>query len=89
MAKDEKGNTYISEAQARAQTEWDERKRSKEEARIVRQEARASRTDEQQLARLDKLLGPGVGAKKERARLAKRIEDRKAKPKAEKKEAEE
>ncbi len=34
---------------------------------------REGRTDEQQLAHLDRLLGVGVGAKKERARLAARI----------------
>ena len=34
---------------------------------------RESRTPQQQLQRLDKLLGEGVGAKKERARLAKLI----------------
>lgn len=38
-----------------------------------RNEARAALTDQQQLDRLDKILGAGVGAKKERARLAKRI----------------
>ena len=35
--------------------------------------ARAALTDQQQLDRLDKILGAGIGAKKERARLAKRI----------------
>jgi len=34
---------------------------------------RAERTDEQQLAHLDSILGPGKGAKKERARLKKNI----------------
>lgn len=89
MAKDEKGNTYISEAQSRARGVWEDRKKTKEEARVARQEARTARTDEQQLARLDELLGPGAGAKRERARLHKRIEDRKAKAakKAAKKEA--
>ncbi len=38
----------------------------------VNAEERAERTDKQQLALLDKRLGKGVGAKKERARLAKR-----------------
>lgn len=35
--------------------------------------ARAELTDQQQLERLDKLLGVGVGAKRERERLARRI----------------
>ena len=39
-----------------------------------RNAARAALTDQQQLDRLDKILGAGVGAAKERARLAKRIE---------------
>lgn len=35
----------------------------------ARQELRNERTPAQQLARLDRILGPGKGAKKERARL--------------------
>ena len=35
---------------------------------------REGRSPREQLQRLDKLLGPGVGAKKERARLMKLIE---------------
>jgi hypothetical protein len=38
-----------------------------------RNAARAALTDQQQLDRLDTILGVGIGAKKERARLAKRI----------------
>ena len=41
------------------------------------EEARAKRTDEQQLKHLDKLLGKGKGAAKERARL--KVEIAKAK----------
>ena len=37
----------------------------------VRQEKRAKRTVTQQVAKLDKLLGKGKGATKERKRLAK------------------
>lgn len=40
-------------------------------------EARALRTPQEQLQRLDKLLGVGVGAKRERARLSKLIEEAK------------
>ena len=36
-------------------------------------EARANRTDQQQIKHLDKLLGKNKGAKKERARLKDRI----------------
>ncbi len=39
-----------------------------------RQEAASKRTPEEQLARLDELLGKGQGAKKERAKLQARIE---------------
>ena len=38
-------------------------------------EARASRTNKQQLAMLDKRLGKGIGAKKERKRLAEKGEN--------------
>lgn len=86
MAKDEKGNTYISEAQSKAAGLRDDSQKAKEENRAARQEARAARTDEQQLARLDKLFGKGVGAARERARLSKRIEQRKSQPKKEKSE---
>ena len=41
--------------------------------------ARAKRTDQQQLNRLDKLLGKNKGAKKERARLKERIKHDKSK----------
>jgi hypothetical protein len=40
-----------------------------------RQEARNARTPQQQLQRLDKLLGIGQGAKKERARLQALIDE--------------
>ena len=35
--------------------------------------ARAALTDQQQIDRLDRLFGEGVGAKKERSRLARQI----------------
>jgi hypothetical protein len=40
-----------------------------------RAEARANRTAQQQLDKLDALLGEGVGAVKERARLEKQLRD--------------
>lgn len=53
---------------------------------VVRnQEARAERSPQQQLATLDKRLGVGTGAAKERARLAAEIKEA-AKPKADPKE---
>jgi len=52
-----------------------------------RQEARDARTPQEQLKRLDRVLGEGVGAAKERVRLAKQIEEagRQQKPEKEKK----
>ena len=44
------------------------------EAAVGRQAARDSRSDEEQLARLDDMFGPGQGAQRERARLAARME---------------
>ncbi len=53
-----------------------QRTRRQEQAEKLRK-ARAKRTDQQQLAELDRVFGKGNGAKKERARLKDRI--RKAK----------
>jgi hypothetical protein len=44
------------------------REQKKKEAE-ERQQARAARTPEQQIARLDKMFGKGKGAERERARL--------------------
>lgn len=49
-----------------------EQKRKHEEA-LARQQAAAALTPQQRLAKLDKKLGKGVGAAKERARLQKLI----------------
>ena len=49
-------------------------KREEHEGRIAE---RAKRSPEEQIDRLDWLLGDGVGAKKERKRLAKLIETNK------------
>jgi len=47
------------------------RKTSRQKGAEERAAARAALTDQQQLDRLNSLFGEGVGAKKERARLAK------------------
>ena len=49
-----------------------QRTRRQEQADKLRK-ARANRTDQQQLAELDRVFGKGKGAKKERARLKDRI----------------
>jgi hypothetical protein len=49
---------------------------ARQERAAERQAARAKRTDEAQLKRLDKINGKNRGAKKERARLTKRIANR-------------
>jgi hypothetical protein len=51
------------------------RKTSRQKGAEERAAARAALTDQQQLDRLNSLFGEGVGAKKERARLAKIIVD--------------
>lgn len=79
MAKDERGNTYVSEAQSKASFKWESYRKAKVLDREARCQARAERTDEQQLARLDEIFGEGMGATRERERLLKRIEDRKKK----------
>ena len=45
--------------------------------------ARVERTDQQQLAELDRIFGKGKGAKKERARLKDKIQNAKEKTKGE------
>ena len=51
----------------------------------IRAEARAKRTSQQQLERLDMLLGTDVGAVKERARLTDKIAEEKKKKRMNKK----
>ena len=55
---------------AKARAEWDDRKDDQAVQRESRIEAAASRTPAQQLRRLNERLGAGVGAKRERAKLA-------------------
>jgi hypothetical protein len=62
---------------------WAKRtKQQKRDAIKAIEEAAKKRTPEEQLHRLDQKFGVGLGAKKERAKLLQRIEDRK-KPKKE------
>jgi hypothetical protein len=43
----------------------------RQEAALKRKEERALRTNQQQIEQLDRMFGPGQGAVRERARLAK------------------
>lgn len=76
-----------AEAHIAAQHAREERVNRWLEVMATNEAERAKRTDAQQLALLDKRLGKGKGAKKERARLVARIEAKKAKKKARKKKA--
>jgi hypothetical protein len=53
----------------------DTRREEKRQQALARQEARNKLTPAQQLAKLDALLGKGKGAKRERARLQKLIDE--------------
>ena len=55
-----------------------QRTRRQEQGEKLRK-ARAKRTDQQQLAELDKVFGKGKGAQKERARLKERIKNERKK----------
>jgi len=69
--KEVDGGVTVTEAQAKAHAHWEETKSpaAKRSRAAVRQEERDTRSAAEQLALLDKRLGKGVGAAKERARL--------------------
>ena len=58
-----------TEAHAKARKDWQDRLETKAENVLKRQSARASRSPQQQINLLDKRLGKGKGAQRERARL--------------------
>lgn len=64
-----------TEAQKAAQEKRAAYKLSRTALREANLKARAARSPQQQLDRLDTLLGKGQGARKERARLAKQIKN--------------
>lgn len=73
-----------SEAHSKARAAWENKEKAKVDTSETNQQTRAERTDEQQLAKLDKLLGEGVGATRERERLTKRIAKRQEEAQAKK-----
>lgn len=62
---------YSTEAQSEAHAKYQRRREDQAAAFQARLKARAERTPAQQLAELDRRLGVGVGAVRERARLQK------------------
>lgn len=64
-----------------AQREREDKEQERLFTMAINAELRAKRTPEDQIAVLNKRLGQGQGAKKERARLAAQIEARKNAPK--------
>jgi len=70
MAKDKKtGNQYISEKQGKAKAARDAHKDQQIYDREARKVDQSKRTPQQQLNLLDKRIGVGIGASKERAKL--------------------
>jgi hypothetical protein len=74
QARQERASKILRVRQARQ-----ERDARKLNTIVYNLQERRIRSDEAQLAKLDYYLGKGQGAKKERARLLARIENRKAK----------
>lgn len=75
--RDQRNHSPKSDAHRKAQEKWDEKQKQKGLAFDDRLDARAKRSDADQIALLDKKFGVGIGAKKERARLAARINSKK------------
>jgi hypothetical protein len=76
--KQEKQKEVSEETHYVRQYTHPQRTRRQEQGEKLRK-ARAKRTDQQQLAELDKVFGKGKGAQKERARLKERIKNVKTK----------
>jgi hypothetical protein len=74
MAKDKNGNTTTTQAQLEHKARWDERQKQKQLGEMERTARAIHRTPQEQLARLDQRNGVGVGARKERARLAQKMQ---------------
>ena len=75
--RDQRNNSPKTEAHRKAQEKWEAKQKQKLANVDLRQIARDARSDEAQLELLDKKLGVGVGAKKERERLLNRINSKK------------
>jgi len=54
---------------------WQHKQEMKKKRQLDIDNARAYRSDKEQLVTLDKRLGKGIGAKRERARLNARLEN--------------
>ena len=75
--RDKNGNVtsevYVSDAQSRARENWRAKQNTKRKGQEKNETARGKRSDGEQLAILDRRLGKGVGAKRERTKLRKRM----------------
>lgn len=78
LRRDSKGNVtsevYKTDAQMKAKDLYDSRLAQSIQIQRANREARSNRSPRQQLDKLDKQLGPLVGAEKERRKLRKILE---------------